>query len=80
MDSTRPVGVMFGRWRYSNCWVRVTHLPTGIVCESDKFRSQYRNRSACLLMLRSRIAAQQLDPGPMPVVRDYTEDDLLDRN
>ena len=69
---------MYGIGYRSDNWIRVTHIPTGIVCESDRFRGQYRNRAACLLMLRSRIAAQPLDPGPMPVVRSYTEDDVRD--
>lgn len=59
-------------------YIRITHKPTGISCAANCNRSQHRNRDWALLMLRSRIAAQPLDPGPMPVVREYTEEDVLD--
>jgi hypothetical protein len=58
--------------------VRITHKQTGIVCEANCHRSKYHNRNAARLMLESRIAAQPLDPGPMPIVREYTDDDVLD--
>ncbi|HXM82535.1 MAG TPA: peptide chain release factor 2 [Burkholderiales bacterium] len=35
--------------------VRVTHLPTGIVVQSQNDRSQHRNRAECLAMLKSRL-------------------------
>lgn len=36
-------------------WVRITHVPSGIVAESDYYRSQLRNREEALAILRSRL-------------------------
>jgi peptide chain release factor 2 len=35
--------------------VRVTHLPSGIVVQSQNDRSQHRNRAECFAMLKSRL-------------------------
>ena len=35
--------------------VRITHLPTGIVVQSQNDRSQHRNRAECFAMLKSRL-------------------------
>src|SRR5439155_9920277 len=35
--------------------IRITHVPTGIVVQSQNDRSQHRNRAECMAMLKSRL-------------------------
>lgn len=39
--------------------VRITHLPTGIVVQSQEERSQHKNRDTCMRVLRSKLLALQ---------------------
>src|SRR5687767_12678154 len=40
--------------------VRITHLPTNIVVQSQNDRSQHRNRAECMTMLKSRLYELEL--------------------
>ena len=35
--------------------MRITHLPSGIVVQSQNDRSQHRNRAECLSMLKAKL-------------------------
>ncbi|CAH0489822.1 unnamed protein product [Peronospora farinosa] len=52
--------------------IRITHLPTGIVVQSQSDRSQHRNKAEALAMLRAKLYQRKLDED-MRVKRKFVQ-------
>ena len=53
--------------------VRLTHLPTGLVCASQAQRSQVQNKATAMRLLISKIYAQKVDAQKAEMERFYGE-------
>jgi peptide chain release factor 2 len=53
--------------------VRITHLPTGIVAQCQKERSQHRNKALALKVLRARLHKYYEDKEREARTKDYKE-------